>query len=256
MKGSSNADVPGGAEDGPTVVGTAIRRTESSETANAGSAASATDVSTGTAARRDAARALGWCFFTTLDHVAVSDSTDVWSGSHSVLIQERSTVAASAWKVNALWQAVDGTPYRGSRLQFSVRVKGRGGVFVFLQAATERELLLANNQLRLASSSNKYFASIGDNAWIKLDIVSEIRAEADIVYFGIAHNGSVSLWVDDVRVTEVGPNSPITSTPSNNAPLSLEVNPSTVLAEPTNLDFELISDGTADAAPNVEGETC
>lgn len=199
-------------------------------------------------APKDVDRPLAWCFFTTLDHEVVSDSNDAWNGSRSALIREISPVADSAWKVNALWQAVDGVPYRNSRVQFTVHVKGRGGVFLFLQGATERELLLANNQLRIASSSNRYFASIADAGWMQLAIVSEIQEDTDVVYFGIAQNGSALLRLDDVRVADVGANSAVTSTASNNAPLSLQVNPSSVLAKPTNLDFEMTSENTPDSA--------
>lgn len=202
---------------------------------------------------QDREKPLGWCFFTTLNDEVVTDSGDVWSGSRSVLIREASPEAPSAWKVNALWQAVDGTPYRNARVQLTVHVKGRGGVFLFLEGASERELLLANGQLP-ASSSNKYFPSIG-TGWTELDIVSEIKADADAVYFGIANNGSASLWVDDISVMDVGLDKAVTSTPSNNAPLSLRVSSGSALAQPVNLDFEQVS-GEGASHDVLANKTC
>jgi hypothetical protein len=200
-------------------------------------------------------RPLGWCFFTTLDHEFASDSEEVWNGSRSVVIREAGPVAESAYKVNALWQAVDATPYRNSRVEIVARVKSRGGVFVFLHGVTNPELLLTNNQLRVASSNNQYFGAVGDN-WARLAIVGDIQSDADVVYFGVAQNGSAPLWADDFRITKVGASTPITATASQNAPLFLYVSSSGALAQPTNLDFEITNADAEDGAPSAADTPC
>jgi hypothetical protein len=120
---------------------------------------------------------------------------------------------------------------------------------------TNPELLLTNNQLRVASSNNQYFGAVGDN-WARLAIVGDIQSDADVVYFGVAQNGSAPLWADDFRITKVGASTPITATASQNAPLFLYVSSSGALAQPTNLDFEITNADAEDGAPSAADTPC
>jgi hypothetical protein len=182
-------------------------------------------------------RPLGWCFRSTLNSDLASDSRTVWNGSRSALVRQHNGVEPD-YRVNVLWQGVDATAYRASRVEVSAHVQTAGMVFLFLQAATRRALLLANNQLQVASANNRYFVS-PTQSWTRLSIVGDIPPDADVLYFGVANNGRSSLWVDDVGIASVGPDVPVTLTASQNAPLSLQVDPGSILATPINLDFEV-----------------
>jgi hypothetical protein len=52
---------------------------------------------------------------------------------------------------------------------------------------------------------------------------------------------------------KVGASFPVTSTPSQNAPLFLAVNPSSALATPTNLDFEMTGKSAPASASSAGG---
>jgi hypothetical protein len=199
---------------------------------------------------KDTERPLGWCFRTTLSSDFASDSSTVWNGSRSVLVRKHEGVEPD-YHINILWQGVDATPYRASRIEVSAHVQSIGGVALFLQAATRHELSLADDRLRIASSNNRFFG-VPTQGWSRLSIVGDVPLDADVMYYGVANNGRASLWVDDVRITRVGPDSAVTVTPSQNAPILLPpVEPSSILATPINLDFEATNATSRSDAPAV-----
>ncbi len=193
-----------------------------------------------TSGRPNRERPLGWCFYTTLDGDFRSDSDMVWNGSRSVLIGRHEGATLPDLRVNALTQGVDATPYRDLRIQLSVHVKTSGLVFVFLHTTTVRELAQESSYSRIAPSTNRYF-QLASAEWIELSIIADIPGDADVMSYGVAHNGGASLWVDDVRLTEAGPDSTITPRPRQDAPGFLPMDSRSILPAPANLSFEMIN---------------
>ena len=187
-------------------------------------------------------RPLAWCFYTTLHDEFLSDSTTVWRGSRSVVIGKETGndgVATVNLRVNALWQGVDAVPFRGSRIEVSARVKTSDVVALVLTTATELDLLPGNRQIRSLPAAHALLLPGSATDWTTLSVIGDIPADTDVLYYVVSNDGGTRLWVDDVRVTEVGPEVPITEGVHNVGAITfVAVNPSSILAVPSNLDFE------------------
>jgi hypothetical protein len=190
-------------------------------------------------ADREAERPLAWCFESTVHHDIGSDSRVVWNGSHSAVIVDEKHIAGdregqTRRGIDRLWQVIDATPYRGKWLEVSVHVKTTdhdGGAFLQSAKAADADparMIVGTPRIRPFQGS--------DTSWTETPISGYIPRDADFVYYGVFFYGAPPLWVDDIRVRQVGPQ-PGTEVPV--APYSAWTDPSPVLPGPTNLDFEL-----------------
>jgi hypothetical protein len=183
-------------------------------------------------------RPLGWCFLTTEHHDIASDSTVVWNGSHSVVVVTDGHGAGDhpngATGYDTLWQIVDATPYRGKRLMFSAHVRTREPVVVWLWAVAG-----PGRPATLLGAPGEDVRGSGAG-WTEAAAVRVIRDDADLLYYGVTSRGALPLWLDDARIGEVGPETPLSPTEQTGGGLvPLAVGP--VLPAPANLDFELQS---------------
>ena len=202
-------------------------------------------------------RPLFWCFSKTqTDHDYVSDSATVWNGSRSVWIGKNEDAPIPYFSVDALWQGIDATPYRGARIEISAQVKGKGYFQFFLRtaSATEGTIVLTNQQLLSVPMTNRYVSMFPPNggAWTRISLVGEIPSTADIIYYGLAlHNGG-AIWMDNMRLSQVNAETPTTEELSAGGRVVLPVNPEAIFSTPTNLDFEITSldlEGESPIAP-------
>jgi hypothetical protein len=209
------------------------------------------------AADRETERPLAWCFESTVHHDIGSDSRVVWNGSHSAVVVDDEHVAGdregrTRRGIDRLWQVVDATPYRGKWLEVSVHVKTGdhdGGVFLQSAKATDADpprTVVGTPRIRPFRGS--------DTSWTETPVSGYIPPDADFVYYGVFYYGAPPLWVDDVRVRQVGPQ-PDTELPAT--PYSAWKDPGPVLPAPTNLDFEFQSasrDGVCSSPGRIAGE--
>jgi hypothetical protein len=186
-----------------------------------------------------------WCFLKTRDdHDYASDSSVVWNGSRSVWIGKQNDAAADGgyFSADILWQGVDATAFRGRRIEVSAQVRGKGyfQFFVRTAAATDTGIVLHDNQLPTVPTTNRYvnlFPPRGE--WERLSIVADVPVEADVVYYGFALMGGRAIWLDDVRIESVDPQTPLTAEQSIGGRFILPVNARAALAAPANFDFEV-----------------
>ena len=183
------------------------------------------------------ARPITWRVFTTAKeqtaegYLVASDSGVVWSGSQSVALR----TSASGQNSAVVWQAVDATPYRGSRVEVSAHLRKTfhaGRLFIGTHdAATPFR----------ASGNDAWLDEQPPATWTSVTVALDVPPWAVVLYYGAGiHNGG-SLWLDDVRVER--------TPPSTQAPAAA-VQPRGVLsfflagvpeflAAPSNLDFEV-----------------
>jgi hypothetical protein len=169
-----------------------------------------------------------------------SDSNVVWDGSQSVLIgRDDDNYLARASGMNTLWQVVDAKPYQGSRLVFAVHVnvKVPDTVMLFVDAKSDQELALRPRYETKPQTIARRAVGVG---WTQLSVVTDISPESAFLYYGVSYAGAAPVWVDDVRL-ENGAELPITQA-EYDAPTFFPVDPSSVLARPTNLSFEMTSE--------------
>ena len=209
------------------------------------------------AADREAERPLAWCFESTVHHGIASDSRVVWNGSYSAVIVDDKRVAGDRDRrgrrgIDRLWQVVDAAPYRGRWLEVSAHVRTAdhdGGVFLQSAKATDAD------PPRMVVGTPRISSFQGsDTSWTATAISGYIPRDADFVYYGVFYYGSPPLWVDDIRVRQVGPQPVIEVTVT---PDSVWADPSPMLPGPTNLDFEFQSKsrgGVCSSSERIAGE--
>lgn len=190
-------------------------------------------------------RPVGWCFLKTkADHDYVSDSSTAWNGSRSVWIGKQNDADADRgyFSSDILWQGVDARALRGARIEVSARVKGKGYFQFFVRTADAADtgIVLNDSQLPSVPQTNRYvnlFPPRGAG-WERLSIVGDVPLEADVVYYGVGLMNGRAIWIDDVRLTRVEPQTPLTEERSAGGRFILPVDVRGALPAPTNLDFE------------------
>jgi hypothetical protein len=191
-----------------------------------------------------------WCFLKTRDdHDYRSDSSAVFNGSRSVWMGKDNDVEAAGgyFSSDILWQGADATAFRGLRIEVSAHVKGMGYFQFFVRTATAEDggIVLNDNQLPSVPMTNRYVRLFPPNGaeWARLSIVADVSLETDVVYYGIGLNNGRAIWIDDVRIARVDPDTPLTREPSHGGRFILPVDSRAALAAPSNLDFEVATRG-------------
>jgi hypothetical protein len=175
---------------------------------------------------------------TTAEYFLGSDSAVVWSGSRSVALRTNPSRPNSA----VVWQAVDATPYRGSRIKLSAhmsRTPHEASLFLRVDNAEgPPEVKWAFGEAWLEQQSPQM--------WTNVAVVLDVPDWAVVLYYGAAIHHGGSLWLDDVRLEKVDkqsltePSSP--TRPSIHTPTFWPFVPRALLPAPSNLDFESTTD--------------
>lgn len=173
-------------------------------------------------------------------HVAL-DSSVVAQGSRSARVDTRASLPPDVTAV--LWQAVDATSYRGSRLELVAQVRSEAPVArLFLSSQSGPGMAMERLRSDLAGEPgvNQLIASGTD--WTRVAVVHDVPLDAFNVYYGVALYGNAKLWLDDVRLTVVDTRVPLTPDDSADDSPSIRIGPPMwAWNGPSNLDFELTS---------------
>jgi hypothetical protein len=195
-----------------------------------------------------------WCFFARTapqEHLAPrqqyfawSDSAVVWNGSRSV----RLDTTQYGFAFNVMWQAVDATPFRDSRIRVSARVRSASYATKFFVRTLETgkpEVVLEGDRVPGFQPYNQWTGGTLD--WTPVEIVLDVPANADmLVYGGVMYNSGGPFWLDDVGVDRVDEKSTLTRNLSMFLqPAIVVIDPYETLDVPTNLDFEVTDRGAA-----------
>lgn len=189
----------------------------------------------------------GWQVFRALEEQAegyslASDSSVVWSGSQSAALR----TAASERNAAVAWQAIDATPYIGSRIKMSAYIlKTQHAARIFIGAHDAESPFLASGRTVWVDDQLSL-------VWTSVTAEFDVEPWAVVLYYGAGvHNGG-SLWLDDIRIERIEKPPPSTPPPALARPegvLSFLLNPRASLTEPSNLDFEVT---TSDADNGAE----
>ena len=196
---------------------------------------------------------LGWCFRTRPGgvgpwlaasppdeptHGLTSDSGVVWNGSRSARLG--SEEYGRGFAVDVMWQAIDATAYRGSRIEFSAWFQGRAFFLQFFLRtlrATDAELVLIDYTRPNATPRNLMWSGIAET-WMHAQIVDHIPADADLIVFGIAIYSGGHAWIVGVQLATVAENVPLTHRPLEGGIIIMPLPNAGSSDMPTNLDFE------------------
>jgi len=197
---------------------------------------------------------LGWCFRTRPGgagpwlavsppeeppHELRSDSRVVWNGSRSAWLGTEDRRGAHFYS-DVMWQTINATPYRGSRIEVSAQVQGRSQfvhLFLRTQRATDNQLVLIDYE-RMEETPENVMWHGNIEEWVRVPIVHQVPPDADVIVFGVAvYNGGYT-WIDDVRLAEVPMTTPLTNSPVGGGRIIMTLALGRPLDVPTNLDFE------------------
>lgn len=204
-------------------------------------------------------RPLGWCFFTTLGHDFLSDSDVSWSGTRSVVVSNEGNSqfhGQSNLRVNTLWQNIDAAPYQGSRIRIAAHVRTTGGAVLLVGSASPQDFVVGNEQGGNLPGSHSFLLPQSGRGWTKLAVVADVPLDATLLYYGVSNNGATRLWLDDVSVVQVGPETPVTQSPALVGAFTIIPTNNAFLAAPTNLNFELTSESDDNAASDIPQDAC
>ncbi len=140
-----------------------------------------------------------------------------------------------------MWQAIDATPYRRSRIEFSARFQGRASLLQFFLRtvrATDAELVLIDYTRPDATPQNLTWSGTADT-WMHARIVHDVPAAADLILFGMAIYSGGHAWVDGVELARVAQDTPLTNNPLEGGLIIMPLQKVGSFDMPTNLDFEV-----------------
>nr|MBV6630974.1 hypothetical protein [Oceanococcus sp. HetDA_MAG_MS8] len=126
-----------------------------------------------------------------------------------------------------LMQSILADPYRGKRLQLSAFIKTsevleHAGLWMRVDGPSHIVVLDNMNDRPIT----------GTIGWNKFKVVLDVPANASAIAFGVLLDGAGKVWIDDVNLSVVGDDVPVTASPRLRGAQEL-------VASPTNLDFEI-----------------
>jgi hypothetical protein len=162
----------------------------------------------------------------------------VWSGSRSARLGAKEF--GRTWDADVMWQTIDATEYRGSRIEFSARFRGSVSFLQFFLRtvpATDADLVLIDYNRPNATPQNVIWSGSADT-WMHAQIVHDVPADTDSILFGMAIYSGGHAWVDGVQLATVAENTPLTNRPLEGGLIIMPLPSVGSFDMPTNLDFE------------------
>ena len=183
-------------------------------------------------------------------YLTARDRDEYFSGESSVRFSSQDERAR--YEHAMLMQFVNAAEFAGSRIEFASHIKTeevRSGVMMWLIATNAQGTIVAGQG----------FEWIQDTLdWHPRSVVEFLPDETVALMFGFRILGQGTLWADEVRITKVGADVPLTEPVSPRGAAALPPpNVTKLLDSPQNLDFENWDTSTTsypDCAGSLESE--
>jgi hypothetical protein len=168
-----------------------------------------------------------------------ADRANVFSGNASVVLRSHEGEIQPNLTGSAV-QAVLAAPYVGQRMQLSVAMRATtpaGGptAMAWMYVTDPARVVIAYQLVQMKLETNQ-----PKGEWRRYRVVMDVPWHGEVLAYGFSLQGRGALWADDVRLTAVDPNVPLTG--SQNAyqlgVIAQAVSADGALANPSNLDFE------------------
>jgi len=165
-----------------------------------------------------------------------SDRTIALSGNFSAVLSSHTKDIQPNLTGSAV-QAVLATPYAGTRVELSAALRsdeprGESGS-IWLYVTDPARVVIAYQVARMTPGQIP-------NQWQRYRVVLDVPWHAEVLAYGFSLQGKGKLWADDVKLTPVDTNVPITGRENNHqlGVIAQAVSLDGALANPNNLDFE------------------
>ena len=179
-----------------------------------------------------------------------SDGGMVFTGNYSAMLAAHDKEVQPNLSGSGV-QAVFAGPYAGTRVELSavLRSEGmRGGGGIWMYVTDPGRVIVAYQIAQMNPDRD-------GGEWTRYRVVMDVPWHAELIAYGFTLQGRGKLWVDDMHLTPVDINVPLTG-PQNNHQLGViaqAVSVDGALANPTNMDFEdfqTTRERQADAPPD------
>ena len=182
---------------------------------------------------------------TRADHTFASDSEHVWNGSASAMLRVRypDPPDVANKRTSGIIQAAMAAPFTDKRIRFSAHLMTKGGTGALLCIRILDYLgTLADLQCKHVDGNHR------EMEWREEALIIDVPPESQTMLYGFVLTGQGYLWVDDVSLSVVDRDTPLTGKP---IPLAQKTTGhfllhELILAAPANLDFEATSEWTDD----------
>jgi hypothetical protein len=164
-----------------------------------------------------------------------SDGSQVFTGNYSAVLIAHAKEVQPNLSGSAV-QAVFAGRYAGTRVELSavVRSEGvRGGGGIWMYVTDPGRVVIA---YQIAQMSPEH----DGGEWTRYRVVMDVPWHAELIAYGFTLQGRGKLWADDMHLSPVDINVPLTG-PQNNHQLGViaqAVSVDGALTNPTNMDFE------------------
>jgi hypothetical protein len=166
-------------------------------------------------------------------HRLLSDTSDVWNGSLSAILEGLPSNAP--YLDSFMWQAVSATNFQGSRVRFSAYVKTKGalsGAHLTLRAEDQMGNVIAFDNMEGRWPR-------GNSDWQSFSLVLDVPSAADVLIYGVSLAGAGEVRIDSASLEAVDRSIRVTGPLVPPGHINPPLNKDQVLPVPTNMDFEL-----------------
>jgi hypothetical protein len=168
-----------------------------------------------------------------------SDRASVFSGNASAVLRSHEGEVQPNLTGSAV-QAVLAGPYVGQRVELTMAMRATSPrddptAMAWMYVTDPARVVIAYQlvQMRIVSAQPK-------SEWRRYRVVMDVPWHGEVLAYGFSLQGRGALWVDDVRLTAVDPNVPLTGAQNSYqlGVIAQAVSADGALANPSNLDFE------------------
>jgi hypothetical protein len=168
-----------------------------------------------------------------------SDKANAFSGNASVVLRSHDGEVQPNLTGSAV-QAVLAAPYVGKRVELTVAMRSAsrfGGptAMAWMYVTDPARVVIAYQlvQMRLETGQGK-------NEWGRYRVVMDVPWHGEVLAYGFSLQGRGELWADDMHLTAVDPNVPLTGSQNSYqlGVIAQAISVDGALANPSNLDFE------------------
>jgi hypothetical protein len=168
-----------------------------------------------------------------------ADRASVFSGNASAVLKSHEGEIQPNLTGSAV-QAVLAAPWVGQRVELTMAMRATSRLddptaMAWMYVTDPARVVIAYQlvQMRIATDQPK-------SEWRRYRVVMDVPWHGEVLAYGFSLQGRGALWVDDVRLTAVDPNVPLTGQQNSHqlGVIAQAVSAEGALANPSNLDFE------------------
>lgn len=167
-----------------------------------------------------------------------TDKGSVFSGNASVVLRSHEGEIQPNLTGSAV-QAVLAAPWVGKRVEMTVAMRATSPydplAMAWMYVTDPARVVIAYQLVQM-----RVDGGLPKSEWRRYRVVMDVPWHGEVLAYGFSLQGRGALWADDVRITAIDPNIPLTGAQNSYqlGVIAQAVSADGALANPSNLDFE------------------